>query len=278
MNGGTCIDGIDTFTCSCPPKLTGVLCECLILEDRKSLNCTYIRPTPYIDEITPTTELTSELIESTETTTQVPNITETSQETFTENFTQFSYTTTDTSTYTTLLYEESTTPPFTTSYETSFSTLKMEITRPVTIESFETTEVTAESIESTTEMYLESSRAFSTFPETQYPSTGTEFSLESTTPYTFTSSFFTEEPTSITFPMTTELYESSSAFPTEEVTTVTYLPDCAKTEFHCRNGGTCIYTSEGTKVCCDLLISLNVDNVINRFSAITSFRNDIYSK
>lgn len=40
INGGTCIDGIDNFVCSCPPNITGVLCECLILEDNK-LDCTY---------------------------------------------------------------------------------------------------------------------------------------------------------------------------------------------------------------------------------------------
>ncbi|KAL4715118.1 hypothetical protein ACJJTC_012165 [Scirpophaga incertulas] len=45
MNGGTCIDGIDNFTCSCPPKLTGTLCECLILDDG-SYDCDYVSPTP----------------------------------------------------------------------------------------------------------------------------------------------------------------------------------------------------------------------------------------
>ncbi|RVE53301.1 hypothetical protein evm_002134 [Chilo suppressalis] len=45
MNGGTCIDGVDNFTCSCPPRLTGTLCECLILED-DSYDCEYVSPTP----------------------------------------------------------------------------------------------------------------------------------------------------------------------------------------------------------------------------------------
>lgn len=30
MNGGLCIDGVDSFWCSCPPSLTGLLCECYI--------------------------------------------------------------------------------------------------------------------------------------------------------------------------------------------------------------------------------------------------------
>lgn len=44
LNGGTCIDGIDNFTCSCPPRLTGVLCECLIFPNN-TLDCTYIQLT-----------------------------------------------------------------------------------------------------------------------------------------------------------------------------------------------------------------------------------------
>ncbi|XP_023954756.1 protein eyes shut [Bicyclus anynana] len=44
MNGGTCIDGVDNFTCSCPPKLTGTLCDCLILDDG-SHDCEYVSPT-----------------------------------------------------------------------------------------------------------------------------------------------------------------------------------------------------------------------------------------
>lgn len=48
MNGGTCIDGVDNFTCSCPPKLTGPLCECLILGDGTQ-DCKYVSPTPETD-------------------------------------------------------------------------------------------------------------------------------------------------------------------------------------------------------------------------------------
>ncbi|XP_046961262.1 protein eyes shut-like [Vanessa cardui] len=44
MNGGTCIDGVDNFTCSCPPRLTGALCECFILDD-ESYDCEYVSPT-----------------------------------------------------------------------------------------------------------------------------------------------------------------------------------------------------------------------------------------
>ncbi|CAD7079574.1 unnamed protein product [Hermetia illucens] len=45
MNGGVCIDGVDTFTCSCPPLLTGLFCECLML-DGGLLDCNYTGPPP----------------------------------------------------------------------------------------------------------------------------------------------------------------------------------------------------------------------------------------
>lgn len=44
MNGGTCIDGVDNFTCSCPSNLTGVLCECLIIGSNE-FDCAYVSPT-----------------------------------------------------------------------------------------------------------------------------------------------------------------------------------------------------------------------------------------
>uniref|UniRef100_A0A1A9WEY9 EGF-like domain-containing protein n=1 Tax=Glossina brevipalpis TaxID=37001 RepID=A0A1A9WEY9_9MUSC len=43
MNGGVCIDGVDTFSCSCPPLLTGMLCECLMIGE-DSLDCNYTAP------------------------------------------------------------------------------------------------------------------------------------------------------------------------------------------------------------------------------------------
>lgn len=57
MNGGTCIDGVDNFTCSCPPRLTGSLCECLILED-DTYDCEYVSPTP-LPEFTQSVILTT---------------------------------------------------------------------------------------------------------------------------------------------------------------------------------------------------------------------------
>ncbi|XP_060801993.1 protein eyes shut [Amyelois transitella] len=58
MNGGSCIDGVDNFTCSCPPLLTGTLCECLILEDG-TYDCEYVSPTPITSSTEPTFSLSS---------------------------------------------------------------------------------------------------------------------------------------------------------------------------------------------------------------------------
>ena len=35
MNGGTCIDGVDSFMCSCPPNAEGDLCHCLLTANGK---------------------------------------------------------------------------------------------------------------------------------------------------------------------------------------------------------------------------------------------------
>ncbi|KPJ11925.1 Protein eyes shut [Papilio machaon] len=51
MNGGTCIDGVDNFTCSCPPNLTGTLCECLIINE-DHIDCEYVSPTPLYNTTT----------------------------------------------------------------------------------------------------------------------------------------------------------------------------------------------------------------------------------
>lgn len=40
MNGGVCIDGVDDYSCSCPPGMTGRLCECLIVGDDE-IDCNY---------------------------------------------------------------------------------------------------------------------------------------------------------------------------------------------------------------------------------------------
>ncbi|EDV99320.1 protein eyes shut [Drosophila grimshawi] len=61
MNGGVCIDGVDTFSCSCPPLLTGMLCECLVVGE-ESLDCNYTAPAtpaPPVAPVTPATLTTT---------------------------------------------------------------------------------------------------------------------------------------------------------------------------------------------------------------------------
>ncbi|XP_034472234.1 protein eyes shut [Drosophila innubila] len=54
MNGGVCIDGVDTFSCSCPPLLTGMLCECLVVGE-ESLDCNYTAPATAAPPVVPIT-------------------------------------------------------------------------------------------------------------------------------------------------------------------------------------------------------------------------------
>ncbi|KAI5632808.1 EGF-like domain-containing protein [Phthorimaea operculella] len=82
MNGGTCIDGVDNFTCSCPPKLTGSLCECLVLDDG-SHDCEYVSPTPYPD-LSSTSITIADDFTTTEAVTYVPGFNETTLKTTTK--------------------------------------------------------------------------------------------------------------------------------------------------------------------------------------------------
>lgn len=69
MNGGVCIDGIDDFTCSCPPGLTGRLCECLV-QANNEMDCNYTATTTARPETTPFGTETTQKIDQT---TNVPS-------------------------------------------------------------------------------------------------------------------------------------------------------------------------------------------------------------
>ncbi|KAJ1524333.1 hypothetical protein ONE63_010839 [Megalurothrips usitatus] len=59
-NGGTCIDGVDEFSCSCPPGLSGFQCEC-VAQDGGMFNCSdAARPPPTTTSTTLTALITSQ--------------------------------------------------------------------------------------------------------------------------------------------------------------------------------------------------------------------------
>lgn len=258
MNGGTCIDGVDNFTCSCPPNLTGVLCECLILDD-KNLDCTYIRPTFPVTIIhesstVPSTQ-TPEI-----TTTEVPNLYTTELLANVTNETSFTtdttvYSTTETSyipwTTTQIAWTSSwksseMTSPSTdyTSDPYSNATETIEMTRvPTTTTEYETSSITTISAveKSTTELFSLTSTYYSTISNATVQYESTSYGASSTVPI---STFFTEEPSF-----------STDMAGTSEVTTVGMdgvttekFPDCTKVENRCQNGGTCTFMAEGYRV------------------------------
>ncbi|KAJ8974428.1 hypothetical protein NQ317_019280 [Molorchus minor] len=221
MNGGTCIDGIDNFTCSCPQNLTGVLCECLILEDNH-LDCTYVSPTISITTVTSdNVSLVSTLptfvsiITSTisSKTTEVPTTTEITK--WTDNAHALNET---------LDTTEFPVTPVITNYTSLTDTTLVEET---------TTFVT------TTQREKETNR---TFPEepmiTFVPSFSTFFTTEPTKKM--------EASTLMTTSFTT--FEATTLEPTEG-TTMAGL-DCTKAESYCQNGGTCVYTQQEYKCVC----------------------------
>lgn len=312
MNGGTCIDGVDNFTCSCPPNLTGVFCECLIV-GQNEFDCTYVSPTSVTftistksasvstttklnvsTEIEKITKLTSE-------TTEVPNLvtisyysTETStteETTLLSTSTEVSYETSpesepisstiavlngtvseeiDTTTLTTLTLPEVS--------STTFSGVTLAGINETTTETeTETTKELVYSNESSknasTAIYETSTKYSLTSTEIKLPKTtfsievtetpNTTFSVstvsspqeaassfiypEDTTLISSVTPFMTVEPRSEAF--TTLLPISSTIVGEYNLTTVSGLiPDCTQMGNECRNGGTCVFSTDGYRV------------------------------
>lgn len=280
MNGGTCIDGIDSFLCSCPPDLTGVLCECLILSN-DTYDCTYIAPT--------TTTISTTLPSTISTTIShtVPEFSTISSTNSTQPYITFSTEILELSSFTV----PKTFPSITTEYETSTPITLYQTTEyfPGTTDIVQniTSEFTTAQQENATDLILTSVSSrhpkdtVTIIPVTGFSNISTTTVKEITTKGSFpgkatTSSlpdvteseivtFFTIKPTSILttkiLPRTTNGEETTmetiflsstttdlitTEYPAKNKTTTPGIVDCTK--YPCKNGGSCIHKLEGSKV------------------------------
>ncbi|KAJ3655012.1 hypothetical protein Zmor_014159 [Zophobas morio] len=221
MNGGTCVDGIDNSTCSCPPNLTGVRCECLIL-DENELDCTYTSPEttphvvtlPFSQSTISTVTVPSVTITSTET--EVPNTTavEPYSTTVSWTTTTFTPTTTDISTKSTTERTETILTYSTTPKMTEITTLEI------------TTEATAtpttESTQKTEETTLKTFSPFTTeepIPTSTTTETWTEVPYYNTTGKTISTATSTDTSVYLTG---STLFSTISTTPLEELTTSSF--------------------------------------------------------
>nr|XP_022918881.1 protein eyes shut [Onthophagus taurus]XP_022918882.1 protein eyes shut [Onthophagus taurus]XP_022918883.1 protein eyes shut [Onthophagus taurus] len=274
MNGGSCIDGIDTFTCSCPPKLTGLYCECLILEDN-SLDCTYIKPT-IIDfttteipiTFTTTSTVFTEMPNSTTNLIDLTNFTQTESSTKSSSESTFSTFSTE-STFITSIPTETpislSTISNTTSTLTERSTTKLFSTEITTILNVTETDTTYFQLDTTTmgkdgmtsigdheetssEFVPITSTVFSTFPGRVTVTDLVETTSYGKTSTFLLSTFLTDEPSYVT---ESGLSETEITTIGHEITT-TFKPflDCTKSENKCLNGGTCTFVMDGYKCVC----------------------------
>ncbi|XP_075992053.1 eyes shut [Anticarsia gemmatalis] len=288
MNGGTCIDGVDNFTCSCPPRLTGPLCECLILDD-ESYDCEYVSPTPLtsstqsvlttlLEETTTQrsfTELSSTYISYNDTTAVLTTEGETTPaSTIGPGTTEASVTTGLTT------WKETDVTPIT-SEVTSEGTTKAEVLEPTEHqETRPTIESDSSKTEATTECHgicdtkttekemtvgpTDSTKVVTTEVTDQMTSTSTTVATEIseiTTPKmdVSTDKMFTDIPTDrpITEHPVTEMTVTSSTTEAIEVTSATdnevhyttVQSEC--TDSICNNHGTCINTPHGIRCHCN---------------------------
>lgn len=211
-NGGTCIDGIDSFTCSCPPDLTGDYCECLIVSENET-DCNYVRPTT--------------------TTLYPPSSTEEQTvpiwiETEVPKSSQHDYSSTSSA------EPETTSSLITTSITTSTTTTTATTLIP------ETTELTT--IEATTQEKF-TTKETARLPTTEYDTTTECFSEEGKEETTTTEIATTVRETE------TETTPGFIEITTSDFYPSTQLPvNCKKTP--CLNGGMCLNTTSGQRCVC----------------------------
>lgn len=265
VNGGTCIDGIDEYSCSCPPQITGMSCECLML-DNGEFDCNFT------SDFTPFMSSTSEIYQTTITYTTSPI------------YSVDDLSSTDISDVATEMVTEKT-ESISMEYETSeLTTMLSSTVELITNTSFTTSEnnfdatTTANTVYSTTEYISDVSRNLGSTNTTEssvasetssISSTTTDNIYKSTTDYnpivvdtTLSNSFFTDYPMVKTNTESTITDDQRSIIPIE--TTTEYMiptttgrdtnistvepktPVCSNKM--CQNGGTCVPTPKGAKV------------------------------
>uniref|UniRef100_A0A1B0F026 EGF-like domain-containing protein n=1 Tax=Lutzomyia longipalpis TaxID=7200 RepID=A0A1B0F026_LUTLO len=277
QNGGSCIDGVDDFSCSCPPDLSGSLCECLILPDG-NFNCNYTRP---LDWTAPPTSTLSTSTLDAETESSTHRLWTTSTE-MSETTTEFTSTvptirtsTTEDAQSTTTESREETTLTETTSEGSTHENLGTTVSTTVTSEeplgSTSSTPViprSTEWLETTSEI---SSSTSTTVPTTETTTEASTAATTSTIPFTTSTPVEETTPTesSTSIPTTLNPFftthpSTRSTTPTDEETTFstdstigtiptmipvenyTGSPDCMRQP--CHSGGTCVSTSQGMRL------------------------------
>ncbi|CAH1391625.1 unnamed protein product [Nezara viridula] len=228
LNGGTCIDGVDSYTCSCPLGLLGRFCECIATE-RGDLNCNYIRfPLPntslptipvYTISSTAKTDAFSDdySLETKETTSYVPinistsEITMISQTETTNTILHYysDYTTTQ-------LMDTTTEESYTSGKDTDQTVTETYVTQEITIP--QTSETVKESTEATsiiTNTVTEASSSFTTETFESEITSDTYYNLTSFEPIgSTTPTEISEKTTSL------EITEGTTSSEMNETTTV----------------------------------------------------------
>lgn len=269
MNGGTCIDGVDNFTCSCPPRLTGSLCECYIQDD-DTYDCEYVMSTTIpqstlmitTDMFTDTTTdfiPTTNYIEYTVTSvTFPPELTSVDNGKTTLNFDITTFATEETTLET--LHETTETEIYSTEAtevkETSVSRDLITETTTVdhSVESMSTTEVTT--IVSSDVTTPKGITDLTTLAESTTPSITEIISDTTMTPImdTTTGRMFTDTPpdhpvTELGTPVSISTTEISELTTILDNTTFEYTTDQSEcSESVCNNFGICVNTAQGIKV------------------------------
>lgn len=283
-NGGTCIDGIDEYSCTCPPQITGMTCECLML-DNEELDCnftsdftTFVASTTEMYQTTLPFSTTRRYTVEEYSSTVSADVDEETEKTDSNSIydtndmttsTMLSTTTVDLTTANVSQTTETNIDSTTTTTSTITSTIDSTSDVSQMLTTFGSTKTTEYEI-------TESSVASET---TSISSTTTEFSYKSTTDYnsmltdtTLSNSFFTDYPTVKTTTDATIMVDNNEVTtvgdhqsPTTTETTTEYLiPTTLGTDKNvstvepktlpaclnklCQNGGTCVPMPDGAKV------------------------------